>query len=95
MSKVPLSVNLSGLGLNFGFRWKGSRVLEGFLFFLASFQTSFIPCIKLFTSLCRFFMCRCFGFGMKVRPLRNTFFCVSDRVVFVAKMTNASSAVCG
>ena len=34
-----------------------------------------------------------FGFGMKVRPLRSTFFCVSDRVVFVAKITNASSTV--
>ena len=32
---------------------------------------------------------------MKARPLRNTFFRVSDRVVFVAKITNASSAVCG
>ena len=29
-----------------------------------------------------------------MRPLRSTFFCVSDRVVFVAKITNASSTVC-
>ena len=51
--------------------------------------------MKLFTSLCRFCIVRFFGVGMKVRPLRNTFFCVSDRVVSVAKITNASSAVCG
>ena len=30
-----------------------------------------------------------------MRPLHNTFFCVSDRVVFVAEIANASSAVCG
>ena len=43
MSRVPLSVSLSGFGINFGFRWKGSRVLEGFLivFFKFHFKLNF------------------------------------------------------
>ena len=58
---------------------------EFFFSFISNFN--FILCMKLFTSLCRFCIVRFFGSGMKVRPLHNTF--------FVAKMTNASSAVCG
>ena len=49
--------------------------------------------MKLFMSLCRFCIVRFFGFGIKVKPLRSTFLCL--RVAFVAKVTNASSAVCG
>ena len=80
--------------MDFGFRWKGSRVLGVFLFVFFN-SISNLSCMKLFTSLCRFCIVRFFGLGMKVRPLRNTLFCVSDKVVFVAKITNASSAVCG
>ena len=75
MSRVPLSVSLSGFGVRFSFGWKGSRILGGifvFLSFISNF--SFILCMKLFTSLCRFCIARFFGFGMKVKPLRTTFF---------------------
>ena len=82
--------------MRFSFRWKGSRALGGIFIFLSSISNfNFILCMKLFTSLCRFCIVRFFGFGMKVRPLRSKFLCVSDKAVFVARITNASSAVCG
>ena len=68
-------VSLSGFGVHFSFRWKGSHAFGDifvFLSFILNF--SFILCMKLFTSLCRFCIVRFFGFGMKVRPLRSTFF---------------------
>ena len=50
--------------------------------------------MKWLKCLCRFYIVRFFGFGMKVRPLRNTFF-VFQIGFFVTKITNALSAVCG
>ena len=47
-------------------------------------------------SLCRFCIVRFFWFWDEGEAsLRNIIFCVSDRVAFVAKITNVSSAVCG
>ena len=39
--RAPLSVSLSGFGVNFGFCWKGSRALAGFLFVFFSFISNF------------------------------------------------------
>ena len=87
-------VNLSGFGLYFGLGLNGSRELVWDLFFIFISNLNFILCIKLFISLCKSCICKYLGFGMKVRPLRSTCFCVSVSVDFLAKITSASKVFC-
>ena len=92
VSRVPLSVSLSGLGLSFCLGVKGSL---GSLFRLCDVvfcsYIVFSLCIKFLISECKVCIGNCLGFGMNFNPFLSTLFCVSVRVVCLASMTKASS----
>ena len=77
MSRVPLSVSLSGLGLSFCLGLKGSL---GSLFHLRDvvfcLYIIFNLCIKFLISECKVCISSCLGFGMNFNPFLSTLFCV-------------------
>ena len=74
VSRVPLSVSLSGLGLSFCLGLKGSL---GSLFRLCDVvfcsYTVFSLCIKFLISECKVCIGSCLGFGMNFNPFLSVF----------------------